>query len=159
MNDLKLKSVALFSSLPGSEIEFLSEVMKRVEIEEGTVLFQEGDHGDKFYIILAGQVEILKSLGKANEQVLGVRGPADFFGEIIDGALSAAAGGIVHDQVFMLDFAACIRATAIWVRTAIIMIQTVSLDLHIHSSFPSMLGWNGSIIPCCMKGNRKILAA
>ena len=82
MDELKITNVALFSSLPGIEIQFLSEVMRPVELEEGTVLFQEGEHGDKFYIILAGQVEIVKSLGKTDQQVMGIRGPADFFGEM-----------------------------------------------------------------------------
>ncbi|MFC1996108.1 SpoIIE family protein phosphatase [Chloroflexota bacterium] len=82
MDKLQIDNIALFSSLPRSEIKYLAEVMKHVEVEAGTVLIKEGEHGEKFYIILAGQVEVIKSLGMADEQVLGKHGPADFFGEM-----------------------------------------------------------------------------
>jgi len=74
--------VPLFGSLPPSEIEFLAEALKLVTLNPGVVLFREGDAGDKFYIITKGQVEIVKSLGTADEQTLGKRGSGDFFGEM-----------------------------------------------------------------------------
>jgi len=82
MDKLQIDSVALFSSLPSSELKFLAEVMRPIKLEAGVILFHEGEHGDKFYIIMAGQVEVIKSLGNMDEQVLGKRGPADFFGEM-----------------------------------------------------------------------------
>jgi serine phosphatase RsbU (regulator of sigma subunit) len=82
MDDIQIDSVPLFSSLPGSEIKFLVNALRRIEFEAGTVLFHEGEKGDKFYIILAGQVEIIKSLGKTDEHVLARRGPTDFIGEM-----------------------------------------------------------------------------
>jgi serine phosphatase RsbU (regulator of sigma subunit) len=57
-------------------------MMTRTEYQDGVVLFREGDPGDRLYIILSGQVEIVKALGTTEEQILGVRGPSDFFGEM-----------------------------------------------------------------------------
>jgi serine phosphatase RsbU (regulator of sigma subunit) len=82
MNEIQIDKITLFSSLPRSEIEFLVEALRPIELEPDTVLFREGDLGDKFYIILKGQVEIIKALGTGDEQVLDRRGPGGFFGEM-----------------------------------------------------------------------------
>jgi len=82
MSEINISQVPLFSSLPSSEIEFLAEALKPVTVEPGVVFIGEGEPGDKFYIITEGQVEIVKSLGATDEQMLGQRGPGDFFGEM-----------------------------------------------------------------------------
>jgi CRP-like cAMP-binding protein len=41
-----------------------------------------GDHGDRFYIILEGQLEIIKALGTPDEQLLNICGPGDYVGEM-----------------------------------------------------------------------------
>lgn len=82
MSELDITQVPLFNSLPPNEIEFLAEAMKPIKLDPGVLLFDEGDPGDKFYIITEGQVEIVKSLGAFDEQILDKRGPGDFFGEM-----------------------------------------------------------------------------
>lgn len=82
MSELDITLVPLFSSLPSSEIEFLTEALRPISLDPNVVLFGEGEPGDKFYIITDGHVEIVKSLGTADEQVLDTRGPGDFFGEM-----------------------------------------------------------------------------
>ncbi len=79
---MQIENIPLFNSLPSREIEVLIAVLNRTEYEADTILFREGEPGDKFYIILSGQVEIIKTLDTAEEQVLGARGPSDFFGEM-----------------------------------------------------------------------------
>lgn len=79
---MQIETIPLLSSLPSSEYEALIAMMTRTEYERETVLFREGEPGDKFYIILSGQVEIIKALGTAEEQLLGIRSPFDFFGEM-----------------------------------------------------------------------------
>lgn len=82
MDVLEISQVPLFRSLPDSEISFLVQALRRLELQAGSLLCREGDHGDTFYIILAGEVEIVKSLGEKSEQFLGVRGPGGYFGEM-----------------------------------------------------------------------------
>ena len=82
MNEYDLTQIPLFSSLPPSEIEFLTEVLRPITLDSGEVLFSEGEAGDKFYIITDGQVEIVKSIGTADEQILDSRSQGDFFGEM-----------------------------------------------------------------------------
>ena len=82
MEVLQIEQVPLFSALPKSEIRFLVQALQPLEKQAGSMLFREGDHGDSFYVILSGEVEIVKSLGESDEQFLGMRGPGGYFGEM-----------------------------------------------------------------------------
>lgn len=50
-------------------------------VDSGKILFQEGDDGDKMYIIQDGNVRISKQIG-GKEHILAVLGKGDFFGEM-----------------------------------------------------------------------------
>jgi NADH:ubiquinone reductase (H+-translocating) len=49
--------------------------------EPGEIVFEEGDTGDSLYMILAGQVEVLKQIG-AESHVVRTLGPGEYFGEM-----------------------------------------------------------------------------
>jgi predicted MFS family arabinose efflux permease len=53
-----LRGVPFLDVLPAQTIEFLASRMRRVELPAGAVLFSEGDHGDSFYALAAGTLEI-----------------------------------------------------------------------------------------------------
>jgi len=72
----------LLTSLPQREIKRLIATMRQLEFSPNTILFREGDHGDRFYIILEGQLEIIKALGTSDEQLLNICGPGDYVGEM-----------------------------------------------------------------------------
>lgn len=77
-----LASIPLFSSLPPDEIEYLELTLPTVSFEANNILLHEGHLDDKFYILIEGQVEIVKSLGKEEERVLGVRNSGNLLGEM-----------------------------------------------------------------------------
>jgi predicted MFS family arabinose efflux permease len=72
-----LQSIALFSPLPPTTLERLAGQLSPVAAAPGTALVQEGDAGDLFYVIAAGQVEV----SRAGRHVRAL-GPGDYFGEI-----------------------------------------------------------------------------
>src|SRR5512136_2085716 len=74
--------IPLFTSLPQSEIKRLVATLRKLAFPPQTILFREGDHGDRFYIILEGQLEIIKSLGTPDEKLLNVCSPGDHVGEM-----------------------------------------------------------------------------
>jgi len=49
--------------------------------EEGDIVFNEGDAGDSLFMIIAGQVEVLKRFGE-EQRVVGMLGPGEYFGEM-----------------------------------------------------------------------------
>ena len=82
MKEQILKQVALFASLPPNEVKYLAEILHYREFSAGTVFIQESEIADHFFILLEGQIEVIKALGTANERVLGVDEAGSFIGEM-----------------------------------------------------------------------------
>ncbi len=77
-----LHHVPLFSSLRESELNELAAGLLPQELEQGSLMFREGDKGNDCYIIVEGQVEIIKSMGTSDERLLGVREAGEAIGEM-----------------------------------------------------------------------------
>jgi len=77
-----LQRLPIFSSLKKKEIKFLTEIAKSVEYPPNTILLREGEPGHCLYVIIEGQLEVVKSLGTADEYILAVRGPGEYIGEM-----------------------------------------------------------------------------
>ncbi|HTP09899.1 MAG TPA: SpoIIE family protein phosphatase [Anaerolineae bacterium] len=77
-----IRHVPLLTGLPPEEIDYLAESLRPVEVPIGALLLEEGTVGDRFYIVLEGQVEIIKALRTDAERSLGLRGPGTFLGEM-----------------------------------------------------------------------------
>jgi serine phosphatase RsbU (regulator of sigma subunit) len=82
MKEKLLARAPLFNGLPEDEISRLTETLHVLEIPPNRVLFKEGDKGDRFYIIIQGQIEVIKALGTPEERLIGIRGPGEFIGEL-----------------------------------------------------------------------------
>src|SRR5262245_27384546 len=82
MNEQILKQVALFQSLPPDEVKYLAEILHQREFGAGAVFIQEGELADHFFILIEGQIEVIKALGTPNERVLDVDEAGSFIGEM-----------------------------------------------------------------------------
>ncbi len=72
-----LRKVSLLSLLPEPTLEALARALTRVEVAAGDVFIREGDHGDIFYVVETGSVEVTKE-GRHVAHL----GPGDYVGEI-----------------------------------------------------------------------------
>lgn len=77
-----LSRVPLFEALPPSEIHYLAQNLHLRDVPPDTVLFLEGDPGDRLSIILEGEVHITKAMETGDEWTLAVIGPGEFMGEM-----------------------------------------------------------------------------
>jgi phosphoserine phosphatase RsbU/P len=82
MNVKLLGRSLLFKSLPQDELEYLANRLRVLEVAPNTVLFNEGDAGAHFYVVIYGEIEVIKALGTSDERLIAVRGPGDFVGEL-----------------------------------------------------------------------------
>ncbi len=82
MKEILVQQVPILASLPSEELDRLSSTLAVRKFPSGTTLLREGERGEFFYIILVGSVEIIKSLGTADERPLGTSGAGDFVGEM-----------------------------------------------------------------------------
>jgi len=58
-----LKKVPLFADLPDDDLERLCALVTEEQLSAEEALFTEGDIGDKAYVIISGEIEILKESG------------------------------------------------------------------------------------------------
>jgi serine phosphatase RsbU (regulator of sigma subunit) len=82
MNVHLLAKVPLFKDLPASELEHLAATLRVREVPPNTTLIHEGEVGDYIYIVVYGEVEVIKAMGTPEERLVGVRGPGEFIGEL-----------------------------------------------------------------------------
>ncbi|HMO58814.1 MAG TPA: SpoIIE family protein phosphatase [Roseiflexaceae bacterium] len=81
-HDLLLRRVPLFESLSTAELLQIAETLSEVEVAAGEFLFREGEPGTSLYILLEGEVEVIKALDTAEERLIVRRGPGMFVGEM-----------------------------------------------------------------------------
>jgi CRP-like cAMP-binding protein len=55
-----LRAVALFQGLEGSDLDRILEISESILVESGECVFEEGDRGDHFFVIVRGQIELRK---------------------------------------------------------------------------------------------------
>jgi CRP-like cAMP-binding protein len=56
--------------------------MSEVAFDKGDIVFSEGDQGDRLYVVLDGKVKIGHASPDGRENLLGVLGPGEMFGEL-----------------------------------------------------------------------------
>jgi ATP-binding cassette subfamily B protein len=74
----ELQRVGLLAELPGEQLLRLAREMRREEIPAGGAVIEEGEDGDRFYVVLSGMFTVSQaSLGPRS-----VLRPGDYFGEV-----------------------------------------------------------------------------
>ena len=72
-----LSGISIFAPLPAPQLERLAKALVDVHLAPGDVVFEEGQAGDRFFVISAGRAEV-----EAGGQKLRALERGDFFGEI-----------------------------------------------------------------------------
>jgi putative ABC transport system ATP-binding protein len=102
-----LKRCTALEMLTPSTLTRVAEKMDRETFKAGTIVFRQGDLGDKFYLIRKGMVDIIKDLGLPTEQHLAVLTAGQFFGEIalmsVEGRRIASVVAKTELDVYTLD--------------------------------------------------------
>jgi signal transduction histidine kinase len=94
----RLRAVGLFAGLSDEQLAWLATQGRRIDLADGTVLFEDGEKGRYFYVLLSGELLVTKVID-GEEQVLGRHRaqPARPCGAGTDGA-SPEHGPAVADQ-------------------------------------------------------------
>ena len=77
-----LKTSPLFEMLSQPELEVLAELSKLRHYAPGDIVFEEGDLGDSLYVIVTGQLDVVKRIDPSGERLLATLKDRDFFGEM-----------------------------------------------------------------------------
>ena len=76
-----LRSMPIFDELESHELDWLAVNMERETIAKGTVLFNEGDPGDRFYIVESGELMITTKQNENTREISRVKS-GEYVGEI-----------------------------------------------------------------------------
>ena len=77
-----LRHVWLFSEMSDEQLESISSFTFEKSFDPGELIVEEGQTGNGLYVIVSGNVEVLKGDLAATPQVLAKRGAGDVFGEM-----------------------------------------------------------------------------
>lgn len=72
-----LRAVPMLRTLPAATIAQLGDGLQHAELAPGAVVFEQGDEGDRFYVVKSGIAEVLQQ-----GRVINTLGPGDGFGEV-----------------------------------------------------------------------------
>ena len=77
-----LRRVWLFSQLEQGQLDAISSFTFQKTFGPGELIVEEGHTGNGLYVIVSGNVEVVKALGTENQRVVATRGSGEVFGEM-----------------------------------------------------------------------------
>ena len=99
-----LKPMTLCRALSEAELDAIAAIVETRDVAAGKELFREGDPGDGLFLVLAGEIDVVKR-GPRGDRSLARMGPGGVLGEmsLITTDLRSATGrAIVDSQVLCL---------------------------------------------------------
>lgn len=77
-----LARIPFFTNLPADELDRIMSELDEVHLEPREILFQEGDTGERMYVVVSGELEILKAPGSDDELILNRIQAGEYIGEM-----------------------------------------------------------------------------
>ena len=78
----RLRDIGLFGGLGDDILETFVANLARLELASGADVFHEGEAGRDLFVILDGEVEVLRRSKRGHETRVALLGPGDWFGEM-----------------------------------------------------------------------------
>lgn len=96
---LVLRKVPLFAHMTLEQLEAINQLVTEEQYLAGELIFREGDVGGELYLLVEGEVAVVKSHGTASELVLTTLKGVSYFGEmaILDDEPRSATIKVVKD--------------------------------------------------------------
>lgn len=86
MNELQMKEIlrgfTIFGALSDEAVEHIGEKLTYQDLNAGTALFREGEHGSSLFLLVHGEVEVVKHARSGGDARVAMLGPGDWFGEM-----------------------------------------------------------------------------
>jgi len=76
-----LAGLPFLAGIPRGELRAVGAHLRAEEAEAGKLIVRQGARGDRFFVILEGQVRVVRITAHEHEEQLATLGPGDYFGE------------------------------------------------------------------------------
>lgn len=78
----ELRNIGLFGALSDEVLQHLTSTLTVTTPDAGTTIFREGDEARDMYVLVEGELEVLKKSQQGIEARVAMLGPGDWFGEM-----------------------------------------------------------------------------
>jgi len=82
VSDEVLRQAPLFAGLDDDAAQALANSMSSQSMRRGEVLFNEGDPGDRLFVVIDGKIKLGRTSPDGRENLLAILGPGQMFGEL-----------------------------------------------------------------------------
>ena len=79
----ELRTAPLLSGLTEEQLERVTRRASRIKLEEGQLLFSQGEEADRFFLVLRGQVRLFRLSPEGAEKVIEIVAPGQTFAEAL----------------------------------------------------------------------------
>jgi len=77
-----LKAIPLFAALKDDELAYIGSIIKQTTYPAAQTIVRQGEQGETFYIVVAGQVRVVRQDETGAKATIRLLGPGQFFGEM-----------------------------------------------------------------------------
>ena len=145
-----LSKVSIFSLMKKEDLERIAKQTQHHFFHKGEVIIRQGGRDRRLFIIISGEVEVIKGLGRKNERHLRTLGPHSYFGEmsLIDDLVRSASVVAKGDtQILSLDQWNLRKEIEKYPAMAFELLQMLSR--RIRTIEKSMINMLGALLPIC----------
>lgn len=145
-----LAKVSLFSRMKEDDLKRIAGLVLESNYNEGDVIIHEEALDRRLFIILSGEVDVIKNLGTKKETIMGAFGPLSYFGEmslIDDSVRSASVVAKEETRVLTIDQLDLLKEIKRYPEMAIELLQ--ELSQRIRQIEKTLINTLGSFLPVC----------
>lgn len=77
-----LRDVGLFGGLDDESLSILARELPTIHVEPGSVVVHEGDQAREMFVVIGGELEVIKEARADGDVRVALFGPGDWFGEM-----------------------------------------------------------------------------
>ena len=78
----ELRNIGLFAALSDGALAHLTSSLTLLHPQPGTVVFREGTEAREMYVVISGEMEVVKRSKRGIDARVALLGPGDWFGEM-----------------------------------------------------------------------------
>lgn len=82
VNASDLRNIGLFGALPENVLGHLAATLTLVTPSAGDMVFREGEEAREMFVVISGEIEVLKRSKRGIDARVALLGPGDWFGEM-----------------------------------------------------------------------------
>jgi CRP/FNR family transcriptional regulator, cyclic AMP receptor protein len=100
---VRLREVALFQGLGQDDLAEILHISEAVRVDEGEYVFEEGERGDHFYVIVHGRIELRKATGSGFRRLAVLRAGQAFGEMALLNQTPRSASAIAREDAYLLS--------------------------------------------------------